>query len=212
MGAIRLTPLNILLHLGIGHRNYYRRLMAVFDQFERETDDTSPRYVYGHVMLPHPPFVVSANGDYVNPGRPFSVGDASFYEGSPEEYRSGYRAQALFALRRTLVMASRLVQSAQRRGREAVIIIHGDHGPRLEFDARHPTPKSSQSALQILLAIRWPQGVKPTSPPYSLVNVYRVVLNTLFGMDLPQLPEKAFLSPFATPYMLIPIEMPEQAQ
>jgi hypothetical protein len=209
MGTMSLTPLKVLLPLGVGHRSYYRRSLGIFDEFEREGGDAEPRYVYGHVMLPHPPFVVDAEGGFVNPHRSFSVSDASFFSGTPEEYRAGYRAQTMFVLKRTLLMASRIVENAQRRGREVVVIIHGDHGPRLEFDARRPSPASGQSTLPIFLAIRWPQGVRPMYPPSSLVNVYRVVLSTLFGMDLPQLPDRAFLSGFTTPYVLLPVDVPE---
>ena len=210
MGTMSLTPLKVLLNLGLGHKSHYRRSLGIFDEFERDGDDSAPRYVYGHVMLPHPPFVISASGDYVNPRRPFSVADASFYKGTATEYRAGYREQAMFAMRRTSMMASRILENARRHGREVVIIIHGDHGPRLEFDARNPSPTSSESVLPILLAIHWPAGFQPASSPSSLVNVYRVLLSTLFGMDLPALPDKAFLSGFTTPYMLVPVDVPQR--
>jgi hypothetical protein len=203
VGSLSLTPLKVLMAFGLGQERHFRRSISVFEAFERERSDSAPRYVYGHVMLPHPPFVANERGEFTNPGRQLSGSDGSWYPGSAEEYRAGYRSQASFTLTRALQAATRVLNSARRQGRDVIIIINGDHGPRLGLDAVHPTPESGRFTLPVLLAIRWPVGLSPEDPPTSLVNVYRVLFGTVFGMNLPGLPDRAFVSGFTTPYDLI---------
>jgi hypothetical protein len=203
IGSLSLTPFKILLNVGIGHAAFFRRSLAVFDAFERDRADQSPRYVYAHVMMPHPPFVADEHGRFRNPRRPLSGADASFYMGSPEEYTASYRAQATFVLARTLTAVARVLDEARRQRREIVVIVSGDHGPRLGLDAAHPTAEMGRFTLPIWLAIRWPDGLAPDEPPKSLVNVYRVLFNQVFGMGLRRLPDRGYVSGFTTPYHLI---------
>ena len=204
VGALTLTPFKGLLQLGLGQERLFRRSLSVFDAFERERATPAPRYVYAHVMLPHPPFVASERGEFHNPRQRLGGADASFFPGSAKEYTAGYRAQATFTLARALGAVSRVVESARRQNREVILIVNGDHGPRLGFDAREPTPESGRFTLPVLLAIRWPSGVHPDVAPSSLVNVYRTLLRTVFDMDLEPLADQAFVSGFNTPYALIP--------
>jgi Sulfatase len=206
MGAVSLTPMKALLWLGIGQRHFLRRSLHVFEAFEQARHGQAPRYVYAHVMMPHPPFYADADGQYVPQVRPTSGGDASFYSGTAEEYQSGYRAQAAFALRRALDAATRIVDASTLGRRDAIIIITGDHGPRLGMDARQPTAESGRFTLPVFLAIRWPAGMSPSTSPRSLVNLYRSVFREAFEMNLPPLPDAGYVSAFTTPYATIPVE------
>jgi Sulfatase len=209
IGSLSLTPLKVFLGYGIGHAAFFRRALDVFDSFARQRTGSAPRYVYAHVLLPHPPFVVDEHGKFRNPRRQLSGADASFYPGSAEEYTASYRAQATFVLRRALEAATRVLDDARRNQREAIVIISGDHGPRLGLNAAHPTPESGRFTLPIWLAIRWTAHMAPDEPPKSLVNVYRTLFSRVFGMDLPPLPDRGYVSGFNTPYDLIPVDMPE---
>jgi len=204
VGSLTLTPFKSLLETGIGHAAFFERSLEVFDSFERPRIGAAPRYVYAHVLLPHPPFVTDEHGRFRNPRRQLSGADASFYPGSSWEYEWAYRAQATFALNRALDAVSRVIEGARRGHREVVIIISGDHGPRLGLDAVNPTPESGAFTLPVWLAIRWPVDLTPDHPPASLVNVYRMLLSRLFGMNLPPLQDRAYVSGFSTPYDLIP--------
>jgi Sulfatase len=204
VGTLTLTPLKVVLASGLGQEGLFRRSLSVFKAFERERTSMAPRYVYAHVMLPHPPFVANEAGDFRNPHRQLGGADASFYPGSADEYRTGYRAQATFTLTRALEAATRVVDDARRQGRDVVVIVNGDHGPRLGMDARQPTPESGRFALPVLIAIHWPADLRPDLPPGSLVNVYRTVFRTAFGMNLPPLADRAYVSGFNTPYAVIP--------
>jgi hypothetical protein len=203
LGSLSLTPLKVFLAFGLGHEPHFRRSLSVFEAFERERTGAAPRYVYAHVMLPHPPFVVDEHGDFRNPRRTFTGGDATFYPGSAHEYTTEYRAQATFTFERALQAATRVLNSSRRDRRDVIIIINGDHGPRLGLDASHPTRESGKFTLPVLLAIYWPADLSPATPPTSLVNVYRAIFANVFGMDLPALQDRGFVSGFTTPYELV---------
>jgi hypothetical protein len=199
-GAVSLTPFKILLGLGFGHKAHFERSLAVFESFERLRSGPAPRYVFAHAMLPHPPFVVDERGIFRNPRRPLSGADASFYAGDAVEYVNSYRAQAAFTLQRALTAVERIIEGANREHREVIVIISGDHGPRLGLDAMKPTADSGRFTLPIWLAIRWPADLSSAPAPRSLVNVYRALFERVFGMNLPPLPNRGFVSGFTTPY------------
>ena len=111
VGALSLSPLKVFSG-GIGSRAHYDRCMTVFDQFERTRTDPAPRFVFAHVPMPHPPFIADERGEYVRSSKPLSGGDGSFYLGSPDEYKTGYRAQATFTLTRTTRAVRRIMDDA----------------------------------------------------------------------------------------------------
>ncbi len=205
-GSLSLSPLWVLFG-GIGNRAHYDRSVAVFERFERPRSGAAPRYVFAHVPMPHPPFVLDERGQFTNPSTTVSGADGSFYAGSSEQYKAGYRAQAIFTLSRAVRAAKRILAQAANDGRDVVIIIHGDHGPRLGFDMHNPTSDAGQTVVPILLAIRWPPGGPPTVVPESLVNVYRVLFQNALGADTPPLADRSYVSAFATPYVMIPVPL-----
>jgi hypothetical protein len=203
LGAVTLTPFKLLLGLGFGHHAYFNRALGVFQAFERRRTGTAPRYVYAHVTLPHPPFVADERGTFHNPGRALSGADGSFYPGTTDEYVGSYRKQATFVLSRTLEAVTRVLNDARHDGREVIVIVTGDHGPRLGLDAVRPTAESGRFTLPTWLAIRWPPDMHAVDSPQSLVNVYRELFSQVFGMALPPLPNRAYVSGFSTPYEFV---------
>ena len=211
IGTLSLTPLDSIVSLGFGHRSHYQRSMYVFEAFERASSDPRPRYVFAHTMLPHAPFVVDREGRFTNPMTELSVADGTFFRGTADEYLRGYREQASFSLRRALSASRRILRQSREDGRDAIVIISGDHGPRLGYDARQAVAESGMWTLPTLLAIRWPDKVKPEAPR-SLVNLYRGIFREVFGLPLPPLPDKGFVSPFTLPYDVVRVEgLSEQA-
>jgi hypothetical protein len=203
VGALGLTPLNVLLRSGLGHGGFYKRILHEFEAFERRSASDRPRYVFTHIMLPHPPFIIDQAGGFTKPRRMLSTADASFFPGTTDEYRNGYRAQVTFALRRTLTAINRILANARQDGREVLILMHGDHGPRLGMDATNPQAHIAAVALPVFLAIRWPYAAPPVErTPRSLVNVYRLVLGEFFNLQLPAVPDRAYISAFTTPYQV----------
>ena len=200
VGTLSLSPFQVLSP-SVGNAAHYSRCLAVFSHFERPRDGGDPRYVFAHVSMPHPPFLTDEQGRFNHSRKALATGDGPYFLGTREEYRAGYKAQAAFAVSRAFASVRRILQDEARQGRDAIIVVHGDHGPRLGFDPLTPSVEAGRDTLPVFLAIYWPRGHEPEREPESLVNVYRVIFRDAFGADLPPLADRAYVSGFRTPYL-----------
>lgn len=199
------TPIGDLSLAGwdyVPHRNKLERSLT---SLELIGPSPVPRVVVAHIMAPHPPFVFDDQGRFVPHWRPFNFFDGNAFRGSFEEYRHGYRDQATYIARRVLQIVDRLTAIERDSGRQAVIIVHGDHGPRARFHTIDATRTDASESLPVLLAIRWP-GDGEAPEVRSLVNVFRAVFRRYVDPQLPLLPDRAFVSSFVTPYRLIEVD------
>jgi hypothetical protein len=152
--------------------------------------------VFAHLILPHPPFVFSSEGQPLTPDAPFSLDFPS--GGSEESYITGYREQVIF-LNRELerIVEAILAQS----GRTPVIVIQADHGP----DSNSGRQGYVQERMTILNALLLPGGTEAIYPHITPVNTFRVVFNQVFGGDYERLPDRALYSEYLTPYDFIDV-------
>ena len=205
---LRLTPLGHLPWYGPQHVPHRQHVRSQFELLRRLVDDDPrPRLLVAHVMSPHPPFVLGREGEDVVPPRPYTVADGNAFPGPRAEYLAGYRAQAEYVLSVLPGLADAFVEQSRRRGRKALIVFHGDHGPRSRFDAADARRTDADEVLPVFLAIRWPDRA-PEVAIGSLVNLYRVILSRQFAATLPALPDRAFISSFSRPYDLIEVAVP----
>jgi hypothetical protein len=163
---------------------------------------TAPRFVFAHVMAPHPPFVLGAHGEAIHPGRIFSDADGSGYLAQPgatrEEYIAGYRGQVAFLDSAVAAGVDRiLAQSAAN----AIVIVAGDHGPRITANWNSLDASNCHGCFGILNAYHMPGGDSGLLyPEISPVNSFRVVLDRYFGANLRRLPDVSYLSTWSYPY------------
>ncbi len=61
-----------------------------------------PKFVFAHVLVPHPPFVFDAQGGAIHPDYPFSFNDANDFPYDLEGYRRQYVEQVQFVNRRMM--------------------------------------------------------------------------------------------------------------
>jgi hypothetical protein len=205
---IRNTP---LIDTGLGgidhapHRNKLSRALATLESLPAPT---RPRLVLAHVLSPHPPFVFDATGRPVAPDRPLTFFDGNAFPGRWPEYRRGYAEQARYIAGRLVQIVDRLEEASPSAGREAVIIVHGDHGPRARFDARDATKTDPRESIPVLLGIRWATSDTASSVRVaSLVNVYRELFRRYFDPAVGLLPDRAFVSSFRLPYRFVEVDL-----
>lgn len=126
-----------------------------------------------HVMSPHPPY------RWLGPDcSPQSVRLASRNWLPAAEYLDSVRCTGL----RTLDAVQRIVQEDP----EAVIVVQGDHGPRLseeEWRTIEPTVPIETVWTGTLLAMRLPDGCD-LGEGTNTVNVFRVVLACISGQGV----------------------------
>ena len=199
-GLLDMTPVPAMLKVaGVKGLDYYaqqrRRVTTELSDLPRVSDLDRPVYVLAHVMCPHPPFMFLPDGTPTQPNRPFNEADGSHFRkigGTRDEYRAGYRGQLQFLNRSVLGMLDRL---QRRMTRPTVIMLHGDHGPGMGLDWDNLPASDIRERLGILAAVCLPDGdytglTDTTSP----VNLYRLVFSRYFGADLPQLPNRTFVT------------------
>jgi hypothetical protein len=147
----------------------------------------SPAFVFGHVMLPHTPYIFDSEGRLVsesaNRGR---------------SHKEQFAEQLEFTNTRLLAILDRLldVPAAER----PLIIVQADEGPYppdLEDETSHDwttaTPEEREIKYGILNAWYIPDGRDiGLYPEITSVNTFRLLFNAYFDTDLPLLPDESY--------------------
>jgi hypothetical protein len=171
---------------------------ATFEAIPRIATMKSPKLVFLHVMLPHPPFVFSSDGKAVDPPYPVSSGDGERFPGGRAAYVAGYRAQVAFLNSKLLeAVDSILAESVS----PPVIIIQGDHGPGSRLDFESISDTCLWERFSIFSAYRLP-GSAPEDIPADIspVNTFRMVFRRYFRTSVPLLSNRQYFSTTETPY------------
>jgi hypothetical protein len=188
------TPWRALPVRALTFAPHRARTRSILDALRGYAPGERPRYVLAHVLLPHPPFVLDADGRDRVPGGLFTLEDASAFPGTREEYRAGYAEQAAYTLR----VLEQLLDAWSRFARPPIVIAHGDHGPGLGYDIRTPISSNTEGRMAIFLGVR--RGGWPIGNVRSPVNVYRTLFSGIFGATLPSLPDRSFVSSWQKPF------------
>jgi hypothetical protein len=133
----------------------------------------NPRFIYGHFNIPHPPYYFDKDGN------PKKV--AAPYRPTDEDQLQDYLDYLNYTNKRAEEMIDTIMKNT--RGR-AVIILMGDHGLRYHDDFGY----NPLSFVQNQNAVYFPgKDYHLFYDSISGVNQFRVVLNSLFGQNLPLL-------------------------
>jgi hypothetical protein len=169
-----------------------QRVRYTFNQLGGLARRPGPKFVFAHIISPHPPFLFDANGRPIEPDRKYSLGDGDDYPGSWEEYRAGYAGQVQFVNR---MIEQTIDTILARSAKPPVIILQGDHGPGGSLDWDSPQETCLWERTSILNAYYLPDGgAQALTPDISPVNSFRVVLNATFDAGLELLPNRTFFT------------------
>jgi hypothetical protein len=167
------------------------RQLFILDQLTKMPSQPSPKFVFIHVMVPHPPYIFAPDGTLVT--------DALYYRegwGLPSTdayFRQGYANQVEFISNRLPEILQTIQQNSAT---QPVIIVQGDHGIR------------DENRMEILNAYYLP-GVDSAVlySAISPVNTFRVVFNQYFSTALEMLPDISYYSEYPDRFDLT--EVPE---
>jgi len=172
-----------------GHR---RRVIYSFEKLGMIYRMNGPKFVFAHIISPHPPFVFDSSGQPIEPIYSYFIGDGDDYQGTLDEYRSGYPAQVRFVNQKLEQVIDAILENSAT---PPVIIIQGDHGPGSQLDWYSPTQTCLWERTPILNAYYLPGGGdRWVYPSISPVNSFRVVLNAYFGAKLPLLSDDTYFT------------------
>ncbi|MEM7454297.1 MAG: sulfatase-like hydrolase/transferase [Planctomycetota bacterium] len=156
-----------------------------------------PTFVFSHMLSPHPPFVFDAEGNEVEHYGYYLIADADSFTtpngGDVELYRNSYVEQLKYMNGRLLTM----IDAIRAKNREAIIIIQGDHGPRMGFadvEGEGADPNARyREGFSILNAISVPPRFRPQLySSITPVNTFRVIFNEVFRTNLPVIGDNSF--------------------
>ncbi len=198
--ALAMTP---LAALPLDHWTYKAHGRNVVRQFskldELASNATAPKFVFAHILVPHPPFVFASDGSV--PRRQsswFTPHDGDFFRDVPETYVPGYAEQVSFVA----TLLRKFVQKvSEHPGPAPVVVIMGDHGPGSQLRWEDPAATNMTERMSVFSAYRFP-GIPPDRfyPTISPVNAARILANTYFGTSLPPLPDRSAFSTWSRPY------------
>jgi len=184
--------------MGVGFEAHRRAVLGAFRAVSEVKDQPGPKFVFAHILCPHPPYVFDRNG------RPVDFETA----GASEEEKDRHRLeQWLFTESKVRELVEELLSGGADK---PVIIIHGDHGfqPPLETgsNGQLPSTPALRRRFGIFTAICLPNGsYEHFYPSISPVNVFRLGANACFGERMGLLPDRAFLSSFDRPYDFVEV-------
>ena len=195
---LSVTPLRGMGLWGMFYDAHRARIASSIDYMHHlGLGGARPKFVFAHLMIPHPPFLMGAAASRANPRRAFEILDEALYRGDRAEYLDGYRAQASYAIQQT---SSIVRQARSGSGRRLVVIVNGDHGPGSRFDLATVTAEGVNERLTILLATSFPDGTLHEEIQ-SPVNLYRGVFNAVFHSSMPLLPDRSLIPLPGLPYL-----------
>jgi hypothetical protein len=182
---IRTTPLRHLDDAGlvnltqIDGERYRERTKLVLNDMKMLARMAGPKFVFIHLVIPHPLFVFAPDGSSTNPSL-FMDAEGIY---SQENYYKGYRNQAAFISTQLVEAMATLLTDSPRL---PVIIIQGDHGPWLQ---------TGSDQFKILNAYYLPGHNNLLYPTISPVNTFRLIFDTYLGADYPLLEDISYESP-----------------
>jgi hypothetical protein len=175
---------------GVSYSGHIARQQYILDTFPSLDVIPGPKFVFAHVILPHPPFVFQADGTVDLPDIPFSYFDADDYEGTLDEYQSGYVAQLQYLNTRLEEIIAAILA---KPGTPPVIILQADHGPRSTFIWENPSSEGIHETFSIFNAYCFPgKDYDSLYPGISPVNSFRVLFNLYFGFNYLLMPDESY--------------------
>ena len=165
------------------------------DAIDQTVNEPGPKFVFAHLLLPHPPYVFDERGN--------TVPDDVDAKRSTQE---SYEAQMRYLDTRIEALVDRLLDVPEEE--RPIIVLMADEGPypkRYEgnplvkgpdpdFDWSSITDEELRIKYGILHAMLLP-GVDEGAIPDEMtsVNTFRFLLSTYFGADLPPLPNRILI-------------------
>ncbi len=159
-----------------------------------------PKFVYAHLFFGHPPFVFGENGERVTPASDYSW-DHDSSDG--KEFVASYRSQVSYLNQLLLAAVDRILEQSER---EPIIIMHGDHGPSMNYDAESLENTDVEERYRIFYAAHLPgDGNAEIYDSLTPVNGLRIVFNKYFGTNYKLVDDQAYYSLQSRPYQYVPL-------
>jgi hypothetical protein len=193
--GVALTPLWFFPPLrAFQYERHRETVLTTLDRLPSTAAGAGPKFVFAHVLSPHPPFVLG--GSF--PSSPYALNDGTQFFGSRREYVRGYARQVTTLDTLLQGMLDNLLARIDDR---AIVILQGDHGPGSSLDWASFARTNHRERNGILAAYRVPPAIaSQLYPTITPINAWRLILRTAFGADYPPQPDRSYYSTWQQPY------------
>jgi hypothetical protein len=164
-----------------GSELYRERTLFALDKLDKLSYIKGPKFVFVHLVIPHPPYVFGPTG---GPVEAAEVGTTKTQQGA-----SHYRDQAIYVSTRMAEIVPRIIANSAT---PPIIVIQGDHGPTVASK-----PRSRMSNLNTYFLPGANASLYSTITP---VNTFRVIFNNYFGQNLQYLDDVSLYSDYEDPF------------
>lgn len=169
-----------------GTELYRERTLFALDKLDKLSYIKSPKFVFVHLIVPHPPYVFGPTGGLIPPK------EAGTTRSEINELR--YLDQTTYISNRMQEIVPKIIENSAM---PPIVVIQSDHGPTI--------PGSPQARMKNLNAYYLPGGQAPLYPTITPVNTFRIIFNTYFGQNLPLLEDVSLYSSYEDPFRFRPI-------
>ena len=197
---IRTTPLRHFEDLGwinleqIDGERFRERTALVFDSMDTLARMPGPKFVFIHIIPPHPPFIYAPDGTPTDPA-PF-LNEHKRY--TLKSYTEGYRNEVEYISGQIKTAVEKLLAESAA---PPIIILQGDHAPWLQ---------TGKDNFLVLNAYYLPGHSDLLYRTISPVNTFRLVFNAYFGTHYDLLPDISYYSPIPKIYEFVEVANPCQ--
>ncbi len=182
----------------------YKHNRYALDQLPKLPGERGPKFVLGHILLPHPPYVFDRDGRYIPEDEAAALGEAE-----------GLRRQLDYTNSRIRAFITQLLSVPEDQ--RPIVIIQADEGhwppgyfaDKINFDWETATEAELETKFGILNAWYVPGGTDALAlrPEQTAINTFPVLFSRYFGLDgYEELPDRVTTSHgWNRPYRLIDI-------
>jgi arylsulfatase A-like enzyme len=134
----------------------------------------SPKFVYFHIVFPHPPYIVDADGKFLNE--------------EPTDELAAYADHITYLNSRLIEIIDTLLEESDP---EPIIVIQGDHGASVDYES---LDIEKANRLGILNALHLPgNDDKELYSTISPVNTFRIIFDRYFNGNYGLLLDKSIV-------------------
>jgi hypothetical protein len=171
-------------------------------------DLPQPFFYYQHLIAPHPPFTINADGsdrESASEAVSFADGLVAGIDTHRAAYVEGYREKARF------IETALLRQIDALPAGPSIVVIHGDHGPGAFYFHEDAVRTCMSERLTTFVAMYSddPEVTRALREAahsgFSIVNIYRSIFAALSDTDIPMLEPQASFLPWSDPTAAEPV-------
>ncbi len=178
--------------------NARKRILGTFEKLTQVLEIKGPKFVFAHILVPHPPYLFDRNGEPV-PKAKLKM------SGKVWEHRENYINQLIFVNKKIKILVDELLDNSEA---PPIIVFQSDHGSAslishyVGWD--NPTDEMLKERMRIFTACYLPpnnNGIMYES--ITSANVFRIIFNKYFEADYKLLDDQSYFSTYERPYKFV---------